>query len=218
MVTVTHIVEKIIRQKPYLEQALGRGIVNNAALAEEITPQIEKELRKKVKFSAVNMAIRRLSEKLEKKVEDKPALTRRYDILMRSDLIEFTVYKIRELPKYIKRLYDIVNLREGDFITITQGMNEVMIITNDRYDKKISSLFPEKSIKKTIKGLCSVTVNIPLKAVESVGLFYSITRALAWENINIVDIVSTLTELTFILNEEDGARAFDALRMMVKGN
>ena len=66
MVNVSHLVEKIIEQKPFLQEALSKGIVNNAALAEELRPQIEKELKKEVKFSAVNMAVRRLSEKLNK--------------------------------------------------------------------------------------------------------------------------------------------------------
>ena len=46
MVTVAHLVEKIIAQKPFLQEALSKGIVNNAALAEELLPEIEKELKK----------------------------------------------------------------------------------------------------------------------------------------------------------------------------
>jgi len=48
MVTVAHLVEKIIAQKPFLQEALSKGIVNNAALAEELLPEIEKELKKRV--------------------------------------------------------------------------------------------------------------------------------------------------------------------------
>ena len=66
MVTIAKIVENIINEKPFLQEALSHGIINNAALAYNLIPEIEKELKKKVKFSAVNMAIRRLSEKLEK--------------------------------------------------------------------------------------------------------------------------------------------------------
>ena len=65
MVTIAHLIEKVIEEKPFLQEALSRGIINNAALAEELKPLIEKEMKKKVKFSAVNMAIRRLSEKLK---------------------------------------------------------------------------------------------------------------------------------------------------------
>ena len=66
MVTAAHIVKKLVQEKPFYQEALSRGIINNAALAEELLPDIEKELGKKVKLYAVIMAIRRLSEELQK--------------------------------------------------------------------------------------------------------------------------------------------------------
>lgn len=218
MVTVAHLVEKIIEQKPFLQEALSRGIVNNAALAEELKPQIEKELKKEVKFSAVNMAIRRLSEKLEKTFIKKAKFDKESDITVKSDLIEVTIYKTEDIQTSVKKLYDLVNFKRGDFLTITSGIHEVMIITNKKYEKEILELLPKKSIKKIIKNLSSITINIPIEAITTVGLFYVVTRALNWENINIVDIVSTLTEMTFIINESDTARAFDTLKKLIEDN
>lgn len=218
MVTIAHLVEKIIEQKPFLQEAISRGIVNNAALAEELKPQIEKELKKEVKFSAVNMAIRRLSEKLEKTFIKKAKFDKDSDITIKSDLIEITTYKTEDIQNNIKKLYDLVDFKRGDFLTITQGIHEVMILTNKKYEKEVLELFPKKSIKKIIKNLSSVTLNIPLEAITTVGLFYVVTRALNWENINIVDIVSTLTEMTFIINENDTSRAFDTLKKLIEEN
>jgi hypothetical protein len=216
MVTIQHLVEKIIEQKPFLQEALSKGIVNNAALAEELRPQIETELKKKVKFSAVNMAIRRLAEKLEKSFVVKTKFDEETNVIVQSDLIEVVVYKTEEVQKQIKQLYDLVDFRKGDFLTITQGLHEVMIITNKKFEKKIK--FPKKSVKKVINKLNSLTINIPETAVETVGLFYIVARALNWENINIVDIVSTFTEMTFIVNENDTSKAFDTLKKLIEGN
>ena len=66
MVTITHLVENIVEKKPFLEEALARGLINYAALAESIQSEIEKELKQKVKTSAIMMSLRRLSEKLGK--------------------------------------------------------------------------------------------------------------------------------------------------------
>lgn len=218
MVTVSHLVEKIVEQKPFLQEALSRGIVNNAALAEELTPQIEKELKKKIKFSAVNMAVRRLSQKLEKTFIAKAKFDKNSDITIKSDLIEITVFKTEDVQGYVKKVYDIINFKKGDFLTITQGLNEVMIITNKRHEKKALGIFPSRFVKKTIKNLSSLTITIPPESIGTVGLFYIVTRALNWENINIVDIVSTFTEMTFIVSENDTARAFNVLNNLVKEN
>lgn len=216
MVTIAHLVEKIIEQKPFLQEALSRGIVNNAALAQELQPQIEKELKKKVTFSAINMAIRRLGEKLEKTFITTAKFDTDSDLTLRSSLIEITVYKTNEIQALIQKTYDFVDFKKGDFLTITSGVHEVMIIINKKYEKKVVAIFPPKSIKKIIRHLSSVTLNIPLEAITTVGLFYIVTRALNWENINIVDIVSTLTEMTFIINEDDSALTFNILQKLLE--
>lgn len=218
MVTIAHIVEKLILEKPFLQEALSRGIVNNAALAEELIPSIEKELKKKVKFSAVNMAIRRLSEKLKQSFVEKTKFDRTSDITIKSDLIEITVFKMVDVQKYVKKLYDVVDFKQGDFLTITQGLHEVMIITNQKHEKDIIKILPKKIIKKIIKRLSSITINIPIESPETIGLFFIATRALSWENIPIVDIVSTLTEMTFIIKEDDTARAFGVLKELIKSH
>ena len=43
MVTASHIVKKIVSGQPYLEEALGNGIISAANLAEQIQPKIEME-------------------------------------------------------------------------------------------------------------------------------------------------------------------------------
>jgi len=220
MVNTSQIVEKIIKQKPFLQEALSKGIINNAALAEQLIPIAKKELGKDVKFSAVNMAIRRLSEKLSKSFVGVAKFDNKSDIIIRSNLIEITIYKTEtnDIEKLIHEVYDLIDIKYGDFLTITQGLHEIMFITNDKYKKGILEIIPNKSIKKTIENLSSLTINIPVNSIETVGLFYIVCRALNWENINIVDIVSTLTEMTFIVNESDTSRAYDTLQNLIKEN
>lgn len=216
MVTVAHLVEKLIEQRPFLQEALSQGIVNNAALAEKLIPGLEKELKQKVKFSAVNMAIRRLAEKLEKSFVSTAKFGIESDITVKSDLVEITIFKIEDVQKYIKALYDIVDFKKGDFLAITQGLYEVTIITNKKHEKQILKMFPPKIVKKKIGSLGSLTISIPEEAVETIGLIYTATRALNWVNVNIVEIVSTFTELTFIIKEDDTAQAFDALKALIE--
>ena len=218
MAGIANAVRKIIGRKPFIQEALGRGIINNAALADEIMPQIEKELGHEVKFSAANMAIRRLQEKLVSTGFEKIGFDKSSDITIKSNLIEITIFKIEDVQKYLKNLYDIVDYKKGDFLTITQGLHEVMLITNEKFEKQILAMFPRKIVKKVIKNLSSLTISIPSTAHQTVGVFYLVTRALAWESINIIDIVSTYTEMTFIIREEDTARAFNVLSELIKQN
>ncbi|MBI5227146.1 hypothetical protein HY988_01030 [Candidatus Micrarchaeota archaeon] len=218
MLSVAKAVEHIISQNPFIQEGLARGIINNAALASEMIPEVERLLKKKVKFSAVNMAVRRLSENMERTFVKKAKFDKNSDISLISDLVQITIYRIEDIQEYLKKLYDIVDYKKGDFLTITQGVYEVMIIINARHEKEILDLLPKKIVKNIQKNLCGITLKIPEDSFESVGLFYIITRALAWENIVIVDFVSTFSEVTMTFNEADGERSYRALKNLVKEN
>ena len=43
MVTIAHLVHNYLEGKPFLADVLARGLLNYAALAEEVQPSLEKE-------------------------------------------------------------------------------------------------------------------------------------------------------------------------------
>jgi aspartokinase len=47
------------------------------------------------------------------------------------------------------------------------------------------------------------------------GIISTATRKLNWENVNIYELISTLTELTFIVNKKDSAKGYSALQRLV---
>ena len=218
MPTVTQIVETLIRQKPFLHEALRRGIINHAALAEDLMPDVAASLEKKVTFSAVNMAIRRLSERLETRQVESRLFDKDSDITIRSHLVVITLDKTAEVLAYVRTLYDSGDMERGDFLTVTQGLHEVMIVTNEKHQPTVLGALPKQAVKKVIPGLSGITVHVSPSATETVGLFYIISRSMNWENINIVDVVSTWTELTFIVVEKDTGRAFDLMTELIEGS
>ena len=68
MPTVQHLVKQEIEKNPFLIDILEQNLINISALAEKIQPFIEKELKKKIKLSAVSMAIRRYTQQISKSI------------------------------------------------------------------------------------------------------------------------------------------------------
>ncbi len=215
MVTIAHITKKILEREPFLEEALIKGIINYVALADKLQPEIEKELKKKVKTSAIMMALRRLSEKQKEGIGRRIGLKfKDTDITLKSDLFEITTDKTPKSVERVRRLYDIVDLSKGDFLTITHGVYQTTIISNKKHKKEITKILGDSI--KIIPNLSSLTINIPLESYDTVGMFYLITKALAWANINIVEIVSTFTELTVILQEDDVPQSFKIMKKIIE--
>lgn len=218
MVTISHLVKGIVEKKPFLEEALNRGIINYGALADVLLPEIEKELKKKVKHSAVMMALRRYSETAGKKLLDKAKFEEDTDISMRSGLVEVTIVKTPGYADVVKKFYDFVDTRNGDFISVIQGVHEISVITNKKHEKDVLRCVKKADVKDVNRELSSLTINIPENSTETVGLFYVITRALSWENLPIVEIISTWTEMTYIFNTDDASKAFTVIKKLIDEN
>lgn len=219
MLKISQLVEEIIKNKPFLHEALNQGIINNAALAEQILPEIEQKTSTKIKFQTINMAIRRFAEKQQTiKTNKPPKFTNNTDIILRSNLIETTIFKNENSQEIIKKLYDEINIKQGDFLTITQGINEIMFLTNKKNLNLMKTNINQNLIKDITKNLSSLTINLPLEFKNSIGFFLLISKTLSWENINIIDIVSTLTEITVIVDENNASKTFDTLNKMIKKN
>ncbi len=218
MATISFWVEKIVEGKPFLEDSLSQGIINHAALAEKLIPEIESKLKKKVKFSAVNMAIRRLAEKLDKKYSKKIKFHKDSDITVKSNLVVFMIKRTWVSQRSLKEIYTISDGKPGNFLSVTQGPHEIMITTSDANEEFIENIFNSGFIQKKYNKICGLTIKLPENSIETPGFIYLISKTLFSENIAIVDLISTYTELTLLLNEDDTTHSFEVLRKMVKDN
>jgi aspartokinase len=48
------------------------------------------------------------------------------------------------------------------------------------------------------------------------GVLFNIIRNIAWDNINIFEIVSTYTELTFVIHKKDAMKGYNALEKIAE--
>ena len=215
MVTVSHLVKKLLENKPFLLEGLGRGIISHGNLADELKPKIEKELGKKVEDTAIIMALRRYSDELDKKHSLSKKFNFSGEIMMKTNVCDFNVIKTPSLLAKIKSLYNLVDLERGDFLNVIVGNNEVSIVINEKHkDRIIKFLKGEKIINKE-SDLVSLTTLFSDDFIYTPGIIFQAVRKLAWENINIFEIISTMTELTFIISKKDSMKAYEVLQELV---
>tara|TARA_Y100000034_G_C6513259_1_gene220605 strand:- start:83 stop:484 length:402 start_codon:yes stop_codon:yes gene_type:complete len=122
------------------------------------------------------------------------------------------------VSKNIKELYNKICSDKGDFLTTTQGLNQIMIITNSFHKETIERIFIKKEIRRKVENLSGITIDIPKGSIETPGFIYLISKSLAWNNITIVGLVSTFDELTLVVKEEDSTLTFDILRKLLRRN
>ena len=67
------------------------------------------------------------------------------------------------------------------------------------------------------KDLVSATMQFSKEFLYTPGIMAVATRKFAWENINIYEMISTMTEMIVIVSEQDAMRTYGAMRELVGG-
>jgi len=212
MITVPDIVRKIISRTPYLEEALSRDIINLSGLARDIRPEVEKLTMKKVELGSVIMALKRLQPKLRTSLELEMIFKTPPELILRSNLLEITIANSSLLAEKQKHLLLYASKRHAQFITITHGIFETTIIASRQTLDMIYKLYKDEKIISEIADLSSITVKFPVDIINISGVYYTILKILAWENIDITEVVSTYSEITIILKKDYVERAFGLIK------
>jgi hypothetical protein len=212
MITIPELVKETIEESPFLEDFLAKGIVNYSALARIIKPELEVKLLKPIKEGSIIMALRRLTIKnnLDHRLEK--IFAKSPDMIVRSNLIEFTFFNSDSLLKKHQILLEKISQGNQYFFTITQGVFETGIIVSRELKSKIVEIFTGEKVIKELSDLSSITIKLPEENVTTPGVYYFILKALAWHNINVIEVVSTYQEITLILETKEVDRAFSVLK------
>lgn len=216
MPTVSSAIKEIVDSKPMLYEAISQGIVNYANLAEALKPEIELMVGDKIASPAVVMALRRYAERMKPVAEKKQPFTTKSEIVMKTGLMDMTYVKTPALLSKMKKLYELLDHDKGDTLNIIQGNYEITIVINDKYKKDVLDLLEGEKLLNQEKELVSFTMSFSKGFFYAPGIIAKVTRTLAWENINIFEIISTMTELIFILSSKDAMRAYKAFQTFVE--
>lgn len=211
MITIAEELRRIVMTSPFLEEGLSRGIINFSALARELRPQIEAALYKEVSESAILMALKRLSARLDQRTRESETLQASGDLTVRSNLSELTFLRSESTIANQKRLLDEFQGRSDQFVTFTQGIFETTIIVSSPLKPMVERVFEQETQVSQLDDLSAVVVKFPVEAVSLPGVHYPILRQLAWKEVSIIQVISTFTELTIVMKREMIERAFSTL-------
>lgn len=214
MITISQIIEKLVKQKPFVESALVEGLVNISALARQLKPEIEKALKKEVTEASIIMALKRfvahMDISMHRKIEK---ATKGFgDIIVRSNLCDFTFKLSETLIEKQSILIKKIGKEKDVFFTISRGVFETTIVISSQYADEVKEIYKEETLIASSTAISSITLRLPKDNIKIPGLYYHIFKQIAWEGISILEAVSTTNELSIILWDKDVDRVFSVLK------
>lgn len=219
MLTIGKITEDIINRSPFLREAITEDLINISALARKLKPEIEELMKKEVKEGAIVMAIKRMSPGSYHKINMKirHMMADLGDFLVRSDLEDYTYQKSDDLKNKQIDLMRKLSEEQDAFFTVCHGVTETTYITSSVAAPLFKDIFQGENLRAHIPNLASVTIKLPTTNKDISGVYYYILKHVAWEGINIVEIVSTANEFSIIVDTNDIDLTFSVLMRLKKG-
>lgn len=210
MIKISTIVEKILLQSEIAYTSLENGILNLSAYAQQIHAEVEKQTKKHVKIGSIVAALSRIQKNLTKRPSIIPHLDIN-DISVKSGLIELAYNKTDQNLENLTKLYAKKKFDSHEFLMITHGLSEIGIICTKNLEEKFRTAFSHEQPKLFLENLLGITVRFSKDYINTPNITYAFARKFALKRINIVELVSTFTELTFIVHEDDLQISFDTL-------
>jgi aspartokinase len=207
MIKISESVREIIENDVSALEVLSRNQLNTSKYAIQIKEEVENSTKKSVRVGTIIVALNRL-KRMYSNIKIKPIVE--IDLIsVKGNLLTVTFEKSLSHLSYLKKLY--CRLRYEKFIAVTEGVTEVTFILNESGIEIITSDCNIKP-KAQHNNLASVSLRFSKKYIYIPNTIYTLVSVLAANKINIIEIVSTYTELSFIISENEVFRAISALQ------
>ncbi|VVB56943.1 Uncharacterised protein [uncultured archaeon] len=218
MPTVAHLVGSYVRALPHLEQFIARDLVSFHRLARYLRPKLESELGKEVEEGAIVMALSRLRDKMGERQAEQQAnpLWEKIQISLREGAVEIDLRKGAHTEEATHRLRRLLDGQPDDIFNIVSGQYEITLIASAKYEKKFLQALKDEQVIHIERDLSFLYLRFEQDVLYMPGFYERVLSELAWENINVFELVSTLNELVLVLKSKDAGRAYDLLRTRLR--
>ncbi len=190
--TIANDVRSYLRNKPYLLEALEKGIVNLS----ELSRQIQGEL-KTGNTSAVKAALRRFAEDLQRHKQKREEKV--LQVLKRSGIAVYDRKSVMITNKEI----DVNNALKVDLLN-----KHVYLLDRSDLPERVSALVKHENCTM-------IVVHSPEELELTPGVVAFLATLLAEQNVNIIEFISCWTETIMVVEKKDSLKAYEILSNLV---
>jgi len=212
MLNLSGAINEIVNKNSTLLWGLSNRLFNLSQLSRFIRPLIESRTKKTVQPTAILMNLSRLQGRVSK-ISPKVDQFKIEGITTRSGLIIITFEKSKLIKNKINEFRKILEAK-NEYICITEGTSEITLV----FDAGSRQLLGDVKPKKEYNDISAIGLHFPEKYTNIPGFIYTVVQELALQNINIIEICSTYTELIIYVTKEDTRLTFNTIFDQFSGN
>ena len=212
------LVKEEIEKDLYLLELLKEGLVNYSALSRKLYEPIKKK-NAKATVESISISAKRYVSKISKIQISKTVkiIIASSQLSTRNDLVHLTYKKDKAIFDKIITISKKIEWNQEDLFLMNQGSGEITIII----DKKNVSLFSDfPSIEKR-ENLSIILIKEAFdknteKSINVPGIYSYFINQLSRRGVNIVEIISTYSQLTLVFDSGDLMKAYTILEESIE--
>ena len=214
MATIQSAVEEIISNSPFLVENIEDGIINLSSLARKIRPEVIERTKRDVQDGAITMALKRITPKFNPRINLKirKLFDNTGDIIVRSNLNYTTYLNSTSLVTKQIKLLNMLSQKRNIFYIFSQGIYETTVVLSDSVGGEADQIFQEEEQVTQLRNLSSVTIKLMMDGTNIPGVYYYMIKRISWEGVNVIEVISTTNEFTYMVNEKDVEKTFSILK------
>jgi len=207
MIRISDALTGLIRGNPFLEFGFHHRLFNLTRLANYLHPHLEARTKKPVQVSAITMNLSRLQRRLAATTPT-PEQFVIQNVSINSALCTATYAKSPDIHTALSALSGEIHRLNG-FCSLAQGPHEITIIIDGRYRPLLRQNVAAAPLYDHDR-IASVAVQFGASYTDVPGMLYMLLQCVALQNVNLIEIASTYTEIIFFVDESDTQTIFDA--------
>ena len=210
MINISQAIREIIDTDEEVLIALERDILNISSYARQIKDQVEDLAKKPVKTKSIIVALSRYKNKLSaSKSFQEPIQI--LNLSIHSNLEGLTYERTEKNVKKVRDFFQKLPKSQSAYSTFTQGISEITTIGDEITISSLKKAFKNAKPLYQKDNLTGITVKFPKVLINTPNVLFRLSKRLAVKINNIIEIVSTFTEITFIVDKDDSEIAVKQL-------
>jgi hypothetical protein len=205
-------VADIVNEDQTAREALRSGILNLSAYASRIRRDVERQTWKDVKTGSITVALSRLAKTAGTAEPLIPDVALQ-DITITDPLCDITYPRTEAAGGITAAVRTLTHAKPMEFLAMTAGVREITVIAGQPLKADILRMVPERPVS-VVDGLTGITMHFPVRYLSVPNVIYALVGTFAARRINILEIVSTYTELTVVVENSRAREAVERLMQL----
>lgn len=209
MYSVVDATKKIVQSNQFLAEYLASELINTSQYARKIKAEVEALTMKSVELNTIVTSLNRIKKSIQTKLNVDFYID---DVQMKYPISDIVYPKFDNDYLKIVDLYKEIGKISNSFLNITQGQSETNIFVNSVFSHSVIEKFKGHKPLYQREDLAGMVIKFSPKYMDVAGSAFSVLRTISLEGINLIEVLSTYTEMSFFVDFKDSQRVMEIIK------